>query len=118
MYAIRSYYASIRVEVIKEGPGVKIAIIDQGKGMSAAEVERIFEPFYRANPDDPTVRGLGLGMSLVKHIIESHEGNIHIESTPQAGTTVILSLPAKENSHSPPRFNVPIPSVEGHRTFA
>jgi len=95
---------SIRVEVIKEGPGVKIAIIDQGKGMSAAEVERIFEPFYRANPDDPTVRGLGLGMSLVKHIIESHEGNIHIESTPQAGTTVILSLPAKENSHSPPPF--------------
>lgn len=73
--------------------GLKLTVRDEGIGMTEDEVERIFEPFYRARPDDPTVRGLGLGMNLVKHIIEAHRGQIKVESIPLEGTTVTLALP-------------------------
>jgi len=73
--------------------GLMLTIRDEGIGMTEEEAKRIFEPFYRARPDDPTVRGLGLGMSLVKHIIDAHHGRISVKSVPLEGTTVTLFLP-------------------------
>ncbi|BCA80180.1 PAS domain-containing sensor histidine kinase [Desulfuromonas sp. AOP6] len=83
----------IHLNVEETQDGLKLSVRDEGIGMTEDEVKRIFEPFYRARPDDPTVRGLGLGMSLVKHIIEAHRGQIKVESIPLEGTTVTLVLP-------------------------
>jgi signal transduction histidine kinase len=72
---------------------VSISIKDYGLGMTTEQVEQIFDKFYRANPGDARIGGLGLGMTIVKQIIEDHNGDITISSNPGKGTTVTLTLP-------------------------
>jgi len=79
----------------EEGPaGWEIRVKDQGIGMNAEQRERIFEKFYRGDVANKAIGGLGLGMSIVKHIVEAHGGTIRIESLEGAGTTVSFTLPA------------------------
>lgn len=73
--------------------GISVVIRDQGVGMSAAQKERVFDKFYRADYSNTAVSGLGLGMSLVKSIIEGHDGRIWIETEPGKGTDVYFTLP-------------------------
>ena len=74
---------------------VSVAIVDQGRGMSSEQVEHIFDRFYRGESADVETHGLGLGMGIVKQIIEDHGGGIVITSSPGEGTTVAFSLPVK-----------------------
>ena len=71
---------------------VLIAIEDQGIGMTPEQLERVFEKFYRADPSG-AIPGTGLGMSIIKSIIEQHGGAIVIESEYGKGTKVMLYLP-------------------------
>ena len=71
-----------------------VTIADQGIGMNKEEIENIFDHFYRADQSDTSIGGLGLGMSIVKQIIESHNGSIKVESTPGKGTRIAFTLPA------------------------
>jgi PAS domain S-box-containing protein len=73
--------------------GVRIA--DRGIGMTPDQLARVFERFYRADPSG-AVAGTGLGMTLVKEIIEAMHGSVEIESLAGRGTTVTLWLPAAE----------------------
>ena len=73
-----------------------ISIHDSGIGMTAEQTERVFEKFYRGNPEDHTFAGLGLGMNLAKTIVDEHEGDITISSEPGKGTTVTITLPLKD----------------------
>jgi len=68
---------------------VEIRISDTGPGMSDDIKEKIFEPLFSTK-----IFGVGLGMSIVKDIVEGHSGGINIETTPDKGTKVILWLPA------------------------
>ncbi len=70
-----------------------ISVADHGVGMSVDQLERIFDKFYRANTGDHTVQGLGLGMSIVKEIVEAHGGVINVKSTPGEGTHVHFTVP-------------------------
>jgi len=72
-----------------------IVVSDQGIGMNESEVSRLFERFYRADPSG-AIPGTGLGMSLVRDIIEIHNGNIEVSSTKGKGTTVSIFLPEVE----------------------
>lgn len=72
---------------------VEVTVADEGIGMTAAEKERVFEKFFRADASNTGVGGLGLGMSLVKEIIAAHGGEIRVESQPGVGTTVVFNLP-------------------------
>lgn len=83
---------SATVDVV-EGGG-RVVIADQGIGMNSDEVEQIFENFYRADKSNTSIGGLGLGMSIVKKIIESHGGTIDVASTPGQGTRITFTLPA------------------------
>ncbi|MEJ1156014.1 sensor histidine kinase [Microbacterium marmarense] len=77
---------------------VLLSISDTGSGMTAEEVDRIYDPYYRA-PGAVTseVQGTGLGMGIVKSLIEQHGGSLSIESEPMRGTTMTASLkPAPE----------------------
>jgi signal transduction histidine kinase len=69
-----------------------ITIEDHGIGMTAEELNRIYEKFYRADKTGK-IPGTGLGMSIVKDIITQHGGAIEIESKPSVGTKVMLYLP-------------------------
>lgn len=71
----------------------QIHITDQGIGMSTTEMERMFDNFFRADVSNTAVGGLGLGMAIVKTIVEAHKGRVWVESALGLGTTVFLSFP-------------------------
>ncbi len=84
----------INIFAKKSGDGVEISIIDTGIGIAEADLKRIFEPFVRA-PAGRTGTGnagAGLGLALVKNIVELHGGRIEIESRENEGTTVRVFL--------------------------
>ncbi|MDO9104826.1 MAG: CHASE domain-containing protein [Methylovulum sp.] len=78
-------------------PAVAIAIEDHGIGMTPEQLDRVFEKFYRANTSGKSP-GTGLGMALVKEIIEHHNGSVQINSEYGKGTTVTLYLPVPEGA--------------------
>ena len=70
-------------------------ITDNGPGMNPEQQARMFEKYYRGNQNDThRVKGYGLGLSYVQHILKSHKGGINVESAPGQGTKVCLSLRA------------------------
>lgn len=73
---------------------VSISVKDQGIGIAASEIDRIFERFYRVDPARSRVTGgTGLGLSLVKHICQNHGGEVTVWSIPGEGSTFTLRLP-------------------------
>ena len=85
----------IKVTATPDTPKMaKIAFSDNGKGIPSEEYERIFEPFYQAEKKfTGQVEGVGLGLPLVKKIIEKVGGSIRVESKPGEGTTFYFTLP-------------------------
>ena len=84
------------------GPAVRIAVSDRGLGISASDLPHIFEPFYRgAEAQSRQIRGNGLGLSIVKGIVEAHGGSVAVESTPGKGSTFVMTLPAHVAEASP-----------------
>ena len=92
-YSPKESLIVLKGELVPEG--WKISVKDHGIGMSQDQSSKIFDKFYRANPSNSKVEGLGLGMSIVRQIIEEHSGTIHIESSLGTGTTITLHLPRK-----------------------
>ncbi len=79
---------------------VILEVEDHGLGMSPEHTARVFERFFRADPSG-NIPGTGLGMSLVKEIIDLHRGDISIRSALGLGTTVSLSVPGQAHSDAP-----------------
>jgi signal transduction histidine kinase len=81
---------------------VCVAISDRGRGIEAAELPHVFDPFYRGRRAlDDQVRGNGLGLSLVKRIVEAHGGRAGASSSPGAGATFTICLPAEGAERRP-----------------
>ena len=75
-------------------PTVDIAVTDQGIGIAEADVERIFERFYRVDPArSRATGGTGLGLAIVKNIVTNHLGTVAVRSTVGAGSTFTIRLP-------------------------
>jgi len=73
---------------------IQITIIDQGIGIPLEDQERIFEPFHRLDIGDRRrVRGVGLGLTMVREIITLHGGSIRVESAPGQGSRFLVTLP-------------------------
>jgi signal transduction histidine kinase len=84
----------INIQIFRKENSVEIAVQDRGIGIPDNEQKRIFEKFYRgkqASSVSPT--GTGLGLTLVKHIMDAHRGNIIVQSQPGEGSRVSLILP-------------------------
>ena len=80
--------------------GMQLTVTDRGIGIPAAYKEKIFDKFFRVPQGDKhNVKGYGLGLSYVAHIIAEHGGQIQVESEEGKGTTFIIKLP-KENGRS------------------
>jgi signal transduction histidine kinase len=86
---------SIRAEQVEEH--VIIHVADNGIGIPAEAQPRVFERFFRAyHPGSEQITGTGLGLSLVKSVVDAHNGRIWLESEINKGTTVHLLLPARQ----------------------
>jgi two-component system phosphate regulon sensor histidine kinase PhoR len=85
--------AEIRLGCIFKNQHWEVFVEDDGIGMTAEEVEKIFDKFYRADSSNTGAPGFGLGMSIAKQIVEIHGGEIHVESKKGRGTRVVFSLP-------------------------
>lgn len=83
----------IEVSLIHRESEALITISDNGIGMTQKELEKIYKKYYRAKSTDSNIGGLGLGMTIVKKIIESHKGQIKVKSEKGIGTTITISLP-------------------------
>ena len=88
-----------RVRVVRAGtasrPEVHIAVDDHGQGLDADERRHIFEPFYRGKDAVANqIQGSGLGLSLVRRIVDAHGGRVELESEPGRGSTFTICLPA------------------------
>ena len=88
--------------VCREGyVGIQTVVEDDGIGMSAAFLKRIFEPFEREQKEETRhISGTGLGMSIVKKYVDFMEGYIEIESQPGRGTRITVRLPHKKVAHA------------------
>lgn len=75
---------------------VSISISDEGIGMTVDQAGMLFEKFYRADASNTAKEGLGLGMAIVKSVIEAHGGQISVETELGKGTTVTFTLPKKK----------------------
>jgi len=73
---------------------VEITVEDQGPGIAEADLPRVFEPYYRAAGATASVGGLGLGLAVVKSLVDAHGGEIHAENVTPHGTRMTLILPA------------------------
>jgi len=85
---------SVRLEAGLDDGDLILAVADTGVGIAAEDQERIFEKFERGNPYSRD-SGAGLGLSLVKSLIELHGGSVAIASEPGSGTTIRCRLPAR-----------------------
>ena len=79
--------------------GIEIAVTDDGSGIPAEHLPRVFERFYRVDPSRSREEGgTGLGLSIVKHMVEAHGGRVSAESELRRGTTVRCWFPGDRNS--------------------
>jgi len=84
----------IMVHTLALNDQVQVNVADTGCGIPEEALDAIFEEFYRVdNPINQEVKGTGLGLALVKHIIEAHNGKIWVKSRPGAGSTFSFTLP-------------------------
>ena len=93
----------IAVNLYRDNGSVKLEVVDQGIGIPHQEQQKIFEKFYRVG--DPLVhntKGSGLGLSLVRHIVQAHGGEVAVDSAPGQGSkfTIVLPVRAPQNRAS------------------
>jgi signal transduction histidine kinase len=83
----------VEVQTALEGAEAVLTVTDTGAGIPPAELPRIWERLYRGDASR-SERGLGLGLSLVKAIVEAHAGRIEAASSPGRGSTFVVRLPS------------------------
>jgi CheY-like chemotaxis protein/two-component sensor histidine kinase len=84
----------IHVGVEPDRAWVQVVVQDSGIGMTEEETSRVFERFFRGGDGSAASRGTGLGMSIVKSLVELHHGQVEVESEPGRGTMFRVLLPA------------------------
>ncbi|MBR9971088.1 CHASE2 domain-containing protein [Magnetospirillum sulfuroxidans] len=92
-YSDHDVFVSIRLAEGEEPPTTcRLVVADEGIGMSATEMTKVFDKFYRT-PTALTKPGTGMGLGITRRIIELHDGSIDLRSRPGEGTTVTVTLP-------------------------
>ncbi|HEQ71862.1 MAG TPA: ATP-binding protein [Spirochaetia bacterium] len=86
----------------KDDAGRKcLYVADHGKGIPEAELERIFEPFYRIHKTrSPDEKGIGLGLAICREIVGLHGAELVMESRPDRGTKAVIMFPDKNSAES------------------
>jgi PAS domain S-box-containing protein len=88
----------VRIEIeasrsdLEGNSALRLTVRDNGPGLSAEQMQRIFEPFYTTK-----TRGTGLGMSITKRIVEAHGGRIEVGDSRRSGTEIVITLPRRQS---------------------
>jgi signal transduction histidine kinase len=89
--------AEIRVKAELAGLSIRVSVIDTGFGIEPRHLEKIFERFYRVKDENTRlITGTGLGLPIVKGLLDSMGGFINVESTPGSGSKFTITLPVKQ----------------------
>ncbi len=104
---------TIHLAAKRVGPSIRISVVDNGRGMSAQTQERVFDMFAQEKPGSG---GLGVGLTLVKRLVELHDGHVEVQSPgPGLGSTFTITLPlvthAVDAVEGPPSTAKPIQSL-------
>jgi signal transduction histidine kinase len=83
---------TVRVEARRSADRLELAVADTGEGIAPEHLERVFDPFFRADPSRHGA-GAGLGLALAKRIVEALGGRISAESSPSSGSRFAVELP-------------------------
>ena len=101
--------AEVAVAIRRDGPAVEIVVADDGIGIPARDLERVFERFYRVDQArSRDTGGTGLGLAIVRHVAQNHHGEVTVTSREGEGSTFTLRLPAEPPS--PERSGDPAPA--------
>jgi signal transduction histidine kinase len=91
--------ATVDVGTEMSGSTVQIRVVDRGLGIDADDLPHVFKPFHRGRRAvEAQIRGAGIGLTVVRHVIDAHHGRVRLDSRPGQGTTVIVELPVSEVS--------------------
>jgi signal transduction histidine kinase len=83
----------VAARAIETPPGVEITVEDEGPGIAEGELTRIFEPYYRTTAGARTAGGAGLGLAVVKSLVDAHGGSIRADNVTPHGTRMTLIFP-------------------------
>ena len=87
-------HSEIRCAIADRGLDWEVSVRDQGPGIPAEQQSQLFQPFHRLHSGShPEVHGVGLGLLLVRTVVQRHHGSVRIDSAADAGCAVILTLP-------------------------
>jgi signal transduction histidine kinase len=87
----------IEMSAKRENESIVISVTDYGIGIPQSEIDKIFDKFYQGKSAlSQSVRGTGLGLTLVKHIVEAHRGSVSVKSEKGKGSTFSLILPVEK----------------------
>lgn len=101
-YSPKGGNITVEISVDYRTQYINVAVSDEGVGIPGELIPYIFEKFYRVeNPLTATVQGTGLGLYIVKNLVELHQGKITVKSQKEHGTTFYVSLPIKKIAITP-----------------
>lgn len=105
---------SAREARTRRGREVRILVEDRGLGIPPVDLPHVFEPFYRGTEaQSQQIHGNGLGLSIVRSIVEAHGGQVTVTSTPGKGSAFAIHLPAAQDEAAPDAAALQV--AEGHR---
>jgi PAS domain S-box-containing protein len=88
---------TIKIKGVSLENHYEVSVEDEGVGMSPDQADKIFEKFFRADASNTAIPGTGLGMSIVKHLVEAHGGEVSVESFKGKGTKVKFIIPMQDS---------------------
>jgi len=106
-YSPQATSVAVSLRMPASGGEAVISVRDHGVGLTERDRQRVFEPFMRSkNPARAEVAGTGLGLFVVRRLVEAHGGRVEVESTPGEGSTFRVHLPLAARHNEPPTSNV------------
>ena len=85
--------ATIAIAGAADGTFVSLSVIDRGRGIPAADIDKLFDKYHRAHEGESAPKGTGLGLAIAKDIVEHHGGRITVSSPPSGGATFTVFIP-------------------------
>jgi signal transduction histidine kinase len=82
----------VRVVAAREGSSIRVSVVDQGVGIAPEDIPKLFQRFQRGRLTHRT-DGLGLGLYIVRALVEAHGGRVSVVSTPGEGSSFSFTLP-------------------------
>jgi two-component system phosphate regulon sensor histidine kinase PhoR len=95
----------IEISLLRKDSWALCRVRDRGCGISSEALPHLFERFYRDPAHARQVEGVGIGLPLVKHIMDAHGGRVHVTSKPGKGSEFTLSFPLKKSNHESQKKN-------------